>query len=194
VLLTDHVALEGVVPLVRSFYLNPSAYSDAFIQVLKTTLRKQKPESKLRLVLLGLNPHASEQGLLGQEDLVSFQQPLLDWIKHCAQKAVEQERGLRQNSHIQTVELIGPISADSSARYFQESCLIISPYHDQGLSLLKSIFGHDALHQTFGLEWKGVPFRRYSVDHGTADDIAHQGKAKYHSLLFAWDFLKKLKK
>jgi len=108
-----------------------------------------------RIALAGLNPHAGEGGLLGEEDDLVLAPAV----------AAARERGL---------DVHGPESADSLfARARRgEFDWVLSLYHDQGLIAVKT--------SSFGLatNWTlGLPFLRTSVDHGTAFPIAGRGIA-----------------
>jgi 4-hydroxythreonine-4-phosphate dehydrogenase len=110
-----------------------------------------------------LNPHAGEQGALGDEDL-SVVAP-----------AVEQ---LRANG----IDARGPIPADTmfhaAARQSYDAALAM--YHDQALIPIKTLAFDHAVNVTLGL-----PFVRTSPDHGTAFDIAGTGRASPTSLVAA---------
>jgi 4-hydroxythreonine-4-phosphate dehydrogenase len=115
-----------------------------------------------RLAVLGLNPHAGEGGLFGDEE-ARILAPALDMVR---------ARGWR-------VE--GPFPADSFfARHAGEHDGVIAMYHDQGLIPIKLLSGGRAVNVTLGL-----PFLRTSVDHGTAFDIAGRGVASEDSLVEA---------
>jgi 4-hydroxythreonine-4-phosphate dehydrogenase len=89
--------------------------------------------------------------------------------------AVEAMRGRR-------VDVIGPLSADTLFYYAYRGDYdaVVAMYHDQGLVPLKMI-GFET-----GVNWTlGLPFIRTSPDHGTAYDIAGQGKASPASMLSA---------
>jgi 4-hydroxythreonine-4-phosphate dehydrogenase len=108
-----------------------------------------------RIALAGLNPHAGEGGLLGEED-GRFLVPAV---------AAARERG---------IDVHGPESADSLfARASRgEFDWVLALYHDQGLIAVKTA--------SFGLatNWTlGLPFLRTSVDHGTAFALAGRGVA-----------------
>ena len=116
-----------------------------------------------RIGVAGLNPHAGEAGLFGQEE-----------TKVIA-PAVRQARAARINCS-------GPHPADTlfGKAMRGEFDGIIAMYHDQGLVALKTVaFGH-CVNLTVGL-----PFIRTSVDHGTAYDIVGKGKADPSSLIEA---------
>lgn len=119
--------------------------------------------AKPRLAVAGLNPHAGEEGALGDEE------------RTIVQPAIER---LRQHG----IEASGPwvpdtmFHAGARARYDAALCL----YHDQALIPLKTLDFHGSVNVTLGL-----PFVRTSPDHGTAFDIAGSGMANPDSLLAA---------
>jgi 4-hydroxythreonine-4-phosphate dehydrogenase len=117
---------------------------------------------KLPVAVLGLNPHAGEHGLLGDEE-TRIIEPALE----------------RARSHGIACE--GPFPADS---FFIERVkkyrLIVAMYHDQGLIAVKPAFPRLSVNVTLGL-----PVVRTSVDHGSGYDIAGQGKADETSMLSA---------
>jgi 4-hydroxythreonine-4-phosphate dehydrogenase len=114
-----------------------------------------------KLVVCGLNPHAGEHGLFGQREEERFIQP-----------AIEAARA-------QGLSIEGPIPPDTAflARRRKETDAFICMYHDQGHIPLKVLAFDSAINTTLGL-----PVIRTSVDHGTAFDIAWQGKANPRSL------------
>lgn len=116
-----------------------------------------------RIAVAGLNPHAGEHGLIGSEELQTFMPAIA--------KAVAEG-----------IDVSGPYPADTLfVRAVRgEFDVVIAAYHDQGLVPVKlAAFGH-AVNVTLGL-----PIVRTSVDHGTAFDIARQGKADEGSLVEA---------
>jgi len=120
--------------------------------------------SRPRLGLCALNPHAGEHGLFGDEE-----QRILTPALHAA-------RGLG-------LDLAGPFSADTLfAAAAREGRFdgIVAMYHDQGHIALKLLGFHRAVNITLGL-----PVVRTSVAHGTAFDLAWQGRADHGSLLEA---------
>lgn len=120
-----------------------------------------KPQEPIALA--GLNPHAGENRLFGDEDA--------DILAPAVQAA--RERGL--NVH-------GPLPADAvipQAVKGKWNMLIVC-YHDQGHAPFKAVYGDDGVNITVGL-----PVVRVSVDHGTAFDIAGQGIAREASLVLA---------
>ena len=113
------------------------------------------------LAVAGLNPHSGEHGLFGDEEVREVEPAI----------AEAQKRGFR---------VVGPIGADSvfhqakNGRY----AAVLSLYHDQGHIATKTLDFERTISLTLGL-----PFLRTSVDHGTAFDIAWQGKASAVSMV-----------
>jgi 4-hydroxythreonine-4-phosphate dehydrogenase len=123
-----------------------------------------------RLALCGLNPHAGEGGLFGNEETL---------VLGPAVAALRAE-GL---------DIRGPLPADSLFVRAQRGDFdaVIAAYHDQGLIPVKLLaFGH-AVNVTIGL-----PFVRTSVDHGTGFDIVEKGIADAGSLVHAMTLAQEL--
>ena len=116
-----------------------------------------------RLALAGLNPHAGEEGLLGTED----RDVLVPAVAACAADGID---------------IRGPFPGDTVfLRAMRgEFDAVIACYHDQGLIPVKMAAFGKAVNVTLGL-----PIIRTSVDHGTAFDIAGQGKADAGSMIEA---------
>ena len=116
-----------------------------------------------KIGVLGLNPHAGEHGLFGEEE----EQIIIPAIE------AARERGFN-------VE--GPIPPDTAFLPAKRRAtdIFVCMYHDQGHIPLKALCFDEAVNTTLGL-----PIIRTSVDHGTALDIAGQGKAKPNSLFEA---------
>jgi 4-hydroxythreonine-4-phosphate dehydrogenase len=116
-----------------------------------------------RLAVAGLNPHAGEDGTLGDEDLTVVR-PAVERLK------------------ADGIDARGPLPADSlfhqSARASYDVALAM--YHDQALIPIKTLAFDHAVNVTLGL-----PFVRTSPDHGTAFDIAGTGRADPTSLIAA---------
>ncbi len=123
-------------------------------------LRGTKP----RLGVLGLNPHAGERGLFGNGEEERIIIPAME---------AAQAKG---------IDVEGPIPPDTAFIPAKRRSMdaFICMYHDQGHIPLKALAFDTAVNTTLGL-----PMIRTSVDHGTACDIAWQGKAKGSSLVEA---------
>jgi len=132
------------------------------LQILHADLRDKFGIASPEIVVCGLNPHAGENGHLGSEE-ADFITPTLNQLR---------EQGLR---------LRGPLPADTAfTPAAGHKDVVLAMYHDQGLPVLKYAGFGTAVNVTLGL-----PIVRTSVDHGTAFDIAGQGKADVGSLLAA---------
>jgi 4-hydroxythreonine-4-phosphate dehydrogenase len=118
-----------------------------------------------RIAVAGVNPHAGEQGDLGDEEgrLIVPAIPLLEAANP-------------------GVSFSGPLSPDTVfwRAANGEFDAILCMYHDQGLIPLKLLGFHDGVNVTLGL-----PFVRTSPDHGTAYELAGTGKARPDSFLSA---------
>jgi len=115
------------------------------------------------IAVLGLNPHAGEEGHLGREEIEVIL-PVLARLR---------EEGM---------QLIGPMPADTAflPQKLQGFDAVLAMYHDQGLPVLKYSGFERAVNLTLGL-----PYPRVAVDHGTALDIAGSGRADPSSLFAA---------
>lgn len=135
------------------------------LRILHRALRDDFGIAAPRIAVLGLNPHAGENGLLGDEEI--------DHILP-AMRACEAE-GMR---------LIGPLPADTAflPHKLAEFDAVLAMYHDQGLPVLKHSGFEQAVNITLGL-----PYPRVAVDHGTALELAGKGIAKPDSLFAAYD-------
>jgi 4-hydroxythreonine-4-phosphate dehydrogenase len=126
-------------------------------------LKRRFGLARPRLAVSGLNPHAGEYGSLGTED------------EAIVAPAIETLRG-------DGIEVRGPLPADTmfheAARKTYDCAICM--YHDQALIPVKTLAFDDAVNVTLGL-----PFIRTSPDHGTAFDIAGNGRANPSSLIAA---------
>ena len=127
---------------------------------------------KPTLKVAGLNPHAGEEGILGNEESDWLSDALITW-----------------NEKNKNINLLGPLSPDScwnsSAKAWRQKNTethhgILAMYHDQGLIPMKVIALNYSVNTTIGL-----PFIRTSPDHGTGFDIAGKGIAQSQSMIEA---------
>ena len=109
-----------------------------------------------KIGVLGLNPHAGEEGLLGDED-IALKKRLNKW------------EGLVEGPLVPDVAFF----KENWPRFFMYICM----YHDQGLIPFKMIHHRKSFQLSLGL-----PFMRVSVSHGTAKDIYGQNKADPESM------------
>ena len=133
------------------------------INILHQSLQQQYGIAHPTITICGLNPHAGEDGHLGDEE-IKVMQPVIKQLR---------DKGMR---------LLGPIPADTAftEKQLEKSDAILAMYHDQGLPVLKHLGFGRAVNLTLGL-----PFVRSSVDHGTALDLAGTGRCDISSLLQA---------
>ena len=125
---------------------------------------------RARIVVCGLNPHAGEGGKMGDEEITIIGPTV----------AALQKQGL---------DVTGPLSGDTVFHYALrgEYDAVVAMYHDQGLAPLKAVAFERGINWTLGL-----PFIRTSPDHGTAYNIAGQGKADPASMLAAIQLARQL--
>lgn len=131
----------------------------AKLRILHRSLCRDFCISAPRIAVLALNPHAGDDGLLGQEEQTIIA------------PAIQQARG-------QKIQCFGPFAADGffGSRAYEHYDAVLAMYHDQGLAAFKAIAMDDGINYTAGL-----PIVRTSPDHGTAYDIAGKGKADENS-------------
>ena len=154
VLVTGHIPLREV----------PGAVTEARLVecglLARDGLRRGWAIEEPRLALCGLNPHASDGGLFGDEEARVFV-PAMGALRRLG------------------VAADGPIPADTAfVRAGRgEFDAVLAPYHDVGMAAIKSAAFGEAVNVTLGL-----PFPRTSPDHGTAFDIAGTGRADPRSM------------
>ncbi len=135
------------------------------LRILLDELQRRFGIHRPRVLVTGLNPHAGEGGHLGDEEATLI-------APVCAQFV---EEGFAVS---------GPVPADTAFTpdALAASDAVLAMYHDQGLPVLKHVGFGRAVNVTLGL-----PIIRTSVDHGTALDIAGQGRVDAGSLFAAFD-------
>lgn len=127
-------------------------------------LRLPKALQKKPIAVLGLNPHAGEEGMIGLEEQTDIMIAISE-----AQKA--------------KIPLVGPLVPDAAflEENWKKYSVYLAMYHDQGLIPFKTIHGQKSgVHISLG-----IPFVRTSVDHGTAKDIFGKNKAIANSMIDA---------
>ena len=137
-------------------------------KLLTCALREHFACEKPRIGILGLNPHAGENGILGNEESKIID-PAIAKLREWAGPGAD---------------FFGPMPADTAFFIHAEGRLdgVLAMYHDQGLGPFKLLHFHDGVNMTLGL-----PFIRTSPDHGTARDIAGTGKVDPRSFMAAID-------
>ena len=155
--LTIHTPLRAVADVITAPLIEATA------RVLEAALRRDFGVAAPRIAVAGLNPHAGEGGMLGDEEIEVIA-PALERLR------------------AEGLDLRGPLSADAmfhpAARAGYDAALCM--YHDQALIPIKTIDFDNGVNVTLGL-----PFIRTSPDHGVAYDIAGQGRASASSLVAA---------
>lgn len=148
-LLTEHVAIKDIAQnITRESILSK-------LQVVNNSLKRDFGISKPRIAVLGLNPHAGDEGLIGKEE----EEIIRPAIKEAKQR---------------DIFCFGPYSADAffARGQYEKFDGILALYHDQGLIPFKSLAIGEGVNYTAGLNAV-----RTSPDHGVAFDIAGQAKA-----------------
>ncbi|WP_101925188.1 MULTISPECIES: 4-hydroxythreonine-4-phosphate dehydrogenase PdxA [Luteimonas] len=158
-LATTHLPLRAVPDAITAALL------ERVLRIVDRALRTDFGIERPTIAVLGLNPHAGEDGHLGTEerDVIA---PVLDRLRADA------------------LHLLGPLPADTAflpAR-LAEVDAVLAMYHDQGLPVLKFSGFESAVNLTLGL-----PYPRVAVDHGTALPLAGTGQADPSSLFAAID-------
>ncbi|MBK8608400.1 MAG: 4-hydroxythreonine-4-phosphate dehydrogenase PdxA [Chitinophagaceae bacterium] len=125
------------------------------LQIINNSLKRDFNINKPRIAVLGLNPHAGDDGLIGKEE----EEIIKPAIKDAKQK---------------DIFCFGPYPADAffARGHYQKFDAVLAMYHDQGLIPFKSLALGEGVNYTAGL-----PGVRTSPDHGVAFDIAGSGKA-----------------
>jgi 4-hydroxythreonine-4-phosphate dehydrogenase len=132
------------------------------LKIIHSSLQKDFGVDKPKIAVLGLNPHAGDEGLIGNEEETIIKPAIKD-AKH-------------------NMLVFGPYSADAffARGQFEKFDAVLAMYHDQGLIPFKSLALGEGINYTAGL-----PGIRTSPDHGTAFDIAGKNKADHSSFLSA---------
>jgi 4-hydroxythreonine-4-phosphate dehydrogenase len=146
---TLHVALADVFPALTTDEVLRKA------RLVADVMRRLKGSTP-RVGVCALNPHAGEEGLFGSEEQTIIRPAV--------------ERGVAEG-----LDLVGPLPADTliGRAVRGEFDAVVAMYHDQGHIAVKLLAMHQAVNVTLGL-----PIVRTSVAHGTAFDVAWQGRAE----------------
>ncbi len=155
-LVTEHVPISEVAKQIT----RESIISK--LKIIHSSLQKDFGVDKPKIAVLGLNPHAGDEGLIGNEEETIIK-PAIKEAKH-------------------NMLVFGPYSADAffARGQFERFDAVLAMYHDQGLIPFKSLALGEGANYTAGL-----PAIRTSPDHGTAFDIAGKDKADHSSFLTA---------
>jgi len=133
------------------------------LQIIHQSLQRDFGIDKPRIAILGLNPHAGDEGLIGNEEETIIKPAI---------------REAKNNNML----VVGPYSADAffARRSYDKFDAVLAMYHDQGLIPFKALAVGDGVNYTAGL-----PAVRTSPDHGVAFDIAGKNKADITSFVAA---------
>jgi 4-phospho-D-threonate 3-dehydrogenase / 4-phospho-D-erythronate 3-dehydrogenase len=137
------------------------------IRLLSTHLRGTLGVARPRIAVLGLNPHAGESGMFGDEEI----RIIAPAIRRAQRDGIDAYGPLAPDTAF--VRKAGAFNFDAA----------VAMYHDQGLIALKTLEFERAVNVTIGL-----PFVRTSPDHGTAFDIAGKGIANPSSMIAAIEY------
>lgn len=163
VLVTTHVSIKNLPELITK--------NNVKTAIINSYNFLQSIGDKRKIAVCAFNPHAGEDGLLGDEEI----NVIIPAIKELEQS--------------ENIFVDGPFPADTVFKtVFKEKYgIYIAMYHDQGLGPLKMVSKGKGVNITLGL-----PVFRISVDHGTAYDIAGKGIADEKSLIEAIEIAKKV--
>lgn len=155
-LVTEHVPVKSIAQHITKDNILSK------VNLLHQSLRRDFGIDKPKIAVLGLNPHAGDEGLVGNEE------------EQIIKPAIKEAK--------QTMLAFGPYSADAffARRSYLQFDAVLAMYHDQGLIPFKTIAVGEGVNFTAGL-----PFVRTSPDHGTAFDIAGKNKADITSFTTA---------
>ena len=130
------------------------------LQIMNNSLQKDFGIDKPKIAVLGLNPHAGDESLIGKEEETIIRPTILEAKKNML--------------------VFGPYSSDAffARGQYEKFDAVLAMYHDQGLIPFKSLAIGEGVNYTAGL-----PVVRTSPDHGTAFDIAGKGIANHASFL-----------
>ena len=156
-LVTEHVPMSDVAKNITKEKIISK------LNIVHQSLQKDFGIDKPRIAVLGLNPHAGDEGLIGNEEETI--------IKPAIKEA-------KNNNML----VVGPYSADAffARRSYERFDAVLAMYHDQGLIPFKALAISDGINFTAGL-----PAVRTSPDHGVAFDIAGKDKADPSSFIAA---------
>jgi 4-hydroxythreonine-4-phosphate dehydrogenase len=154
VLVSIHVSLRAAIEAVTTGNVLQT------IRIANCHFRQVMGRERCRVAVAGLNPHAGEGGLFGDEEALIIS------------PAIEQARA-------EGIDVSGPWPPDTVFMKAREGfCdVVVAMYHDQGLIPVKYLGLAHGVNTTLGL-----PFLRTSPDHGTAFDLAGTGRADPSSL------------
>ena len=153
-LVTEHIPVAEVATTLSTSLIVQKAL------ILKDALIKDFGIAKPKIAILGLNPHAGDEGLIGNEE-INIIKPAIDQLQNTGTLA------------------FGPYGADGffAHHHYNQFDAVLAMYHDQGLIPFKSLNNGEGVNYTCGLS-----VVRTSPDHGTAFDIAGKNIASPDSM------------
>jgi 4-hydroxythreonine-4-phosphate dehydrogenase len=157
-LFTEHMPLRNV----------PDAIEEEALT--RFLLDFQKETQAEKIAVLGLNPHAGDNGVLGDEERI-------------IERSIDNANTATSNTQYPTSNIfIGPVVPDIAftPAFRKNFQYMVAMYHDQGLAPLKALYFDESINVSLNL-----PIIRTSVDHGTAFDIAYRGTPRCDSYLNA---------
>lgn len=156
-LVTEHIPISGVAEHITQESIMSK------LNIINTSLQKDFGITKPKIAVLGLNPHAGDEGLVGNEE------------ETIIKPAIKQAKN-------NGILAFGPYSADAffARGQYDKFDAVLAMYHDQGLIPFKSMALGEGVNYTAGLN-----IIRTSPDHGVAFDIAGKGVADHSSFLHA---------
>jgi 4-hydroxythreonine-4-phosphate dehydrogenase len=151
---TGHIALKDVSATLSSKLIRSK------VELMHSSLLRDFECPSPRIAVLGLNPHASDNGLMGDEEKNVIQPVIRDLAS-------------------EGMQVYGPYAADGffGSGAYRQFDGILAMYHDQGLAPFKTLSFGSGVNYTAGL-----PIVRTSPDHGTGMDIAGKGEANGSSM------------
>lgn len=165
-LVTEHVPVKDITTFITKERV------ELKIRLMELSLKQDFLINKPKIAVLGLNPHAGDEGLLGREEL-DIIKPVINDLKTKGKL------------------IFGPFAADGFFASGQHSKYdgIVAMYHDQGLVAFKTLSFESGINYTAGL-----PYVRTSPDHGTAynlagKNMAHEGSMR-QAMYVACDIIK----
>jgi 4-hydroxythreonine-4-phosphate dehydrogenase len=156
-LVTEHVPVSDIANLITKEAIVSK------LTIIHSSLQRDFGIDKPRIAVLGLNPHAGDEGLVGHEEETIIKPAI---------------REAKNNNML----VVGPYSADAffARRHYEKFDAVLAMYHDQGLIPFKALATGEGINYTAGL-----PGVRTSPDHGVAFDIAGKDKADTASFIAA---------
>ena len=142
------------------------------IKIINNDLKHKFRYKKPKILVCGLNPHAGEDGILGNEE-INIIKPAIKLLRQIG------------------IDINGPVPADTAfiEKFVNQYDVIHTMYHDQGLPVIKYADFSKTTNVTLGL-----PITRVSVDHGTATELVGKGTVNISSFVQALKVAREISK